>query len=136
MTTSTTVLIISAVCFVRADQHLLTVRKQGTTRFMLPGGKVDPGETAAQAAVREVAEELGLEVPESALRPLGAYQEAAANEADTRVDATIFTAALPGEPRAAREIAELRWTDLRDTPTDLAPLLVRHVVPALRGATV
>ncbi|QOR69532.1 NUDIX domain-containing protein [Ruania alkalisoli] len=132
----TTVLTIAAVCFVRphpdADgRELLTVRKQGTRRFMLPGGKVDPGETAAQAAVREVAEELGLTLPESALTLLGTYDEAAANEADTRVAASVYTAALPGEPAAAAEIAELRWTSLADPPADLAPLLARHVLPAL-----
>ncbi|MDQ4110455.1 MAG: NUDIX domain-containing protein, partial [Actinomycetota bacterium] len=39
---------------------MLTVRKNGTTKFMLPGGKLEPGESAAEAAVREVAEELGV----------------------------------------------------------------------------
>ncbi|UFU07790.1 NUDIX hydrolase [Ruania halotolerans] len=134
---TTTILTISAVCFIReapdgaSGQHLLTVRKQGTTRFMLPGGKVDPGETPRRAAVREVLEELGLTVPESAVQLLGEYEEEAANEPDTRVDATVFIADLPGEPKAAREIAELRWTPLAAPPPDLAPLLARHVIPAL-----
>ncbi|UFU02014.1 NUDIX domain-containing protein [Ruania suaedae] len=125
-----TILTIAAVCFVRRGR-LLTVRKQGTSRFMLPGGKVDPGETVAQAAVREVAEELGLHLREEDLTALGSYEEAAANEPDTRVDASVYTAELPGEPTAAREIAELRWTALAEPPADLAPLLARHVVPAL-----
>ena len=30
---------------------MLTVRKNGTAKFMLPGGKLEPGESAAEAAV-------------------------------------------------------------------------------------
>lgn len=36
-------------------------------------GHVDPGETFEQAAVREVGEELGIELSESDLRPLGSF---------------------------------------------------------------
>ncbi|HSW00388.1 MAG TPA: NUDIX domain-containing protein [Sedimentisphaerales bacterium] len=36
-------------------------------------GHVDPGETFEQAAVREVGEELGIEVAEGDLRPLGSF---------------------------------------------------------------
>ncbi|CAM3453856.1 NUDIX domain-containing protein [Occultella aeris] len=126
-----TTLTISAVCFT-TDDHLLTVRKRGTSRFMLPGGKLDDGESPAQAAVREVAEELGIELDEADLVPLGTFREEAANEPDTHVDATVYTAELSGTPDAAREIAELRWTPIGTSPADLAPLLARHVLPALR----
>ncbi|WP_407816074.1 NUDIX hydrolase, partial [Staphylococcus aureus] len=34
-------------------------------QFALPGGSVDPGESSEQAAVRELSEELGVDVPES-----------------------------------------------------------------------
>ena len=51
--------VVAAVAFVR-DGHVLTVRKRGTTRFMLPGGKLEPGESAYAAAVREIREEVGL----------------------------------------------------------------------------
>ncbi|WP_022918648.1 NUDIX hydrolase [Ruania albidiflava] len=130
-----TVLTIAGVCFLRSGAggaELLTVRKRGTTRFMLPGGKLDAGETAAAAAVREVSEEIGLNLTTADLALLGSFDEVAANEADTRVAATVYTASLSEQPEAAREIEALRWQPLTQTPPDVAPLLARHVLPALR----
>jgi hypothetical protein len=46
------------------------------------------------------------------------------------VTATVYTAALPAEPVAAREIAELRWLHPGGSAS-VAPLLRDHVFPAL-----
>lgn len=127
---------VAAVC-VRDDAgRLLTVRKRHTARFMLPGGKLEPGETPAQAAVRELAEEVGIVIAVSDLTHLGSWEAPAANEPDTLIDSTVYTTA-PGspEPRVAREIDELRWLDLSlsEDHDDLAPMLDLHVIPALRS---
>jgi len=101
---------------------------------MLPGGKIDPGETAQDAAVREVMEEVGVDVS-GVGEPLGRFLDVAANEADAWVDATVYVAHLSDEdaPEPLAEIAEQRWLGLEDElPDDLAPLLRNHVVPRLR----
>lgn len=125
------VITVSAVAFVREDGDVLTVRKRGTSRFMLPGGKPEPGESPAEAAVREVREEIGIDVVVGDLRLLGAWEADAANEPGHVLDATVYTAALTGIPIAAAEIAELRWSDPADPLGDLAPLLRDRVIPAL-----
>ncbi|MBM9432149.1 NUDIX hydrolase [Flaviflexus equikiangi] len=132
------ILTITGVCFVD-NGRLLTVRKKNTHKFMLVGGKLEPGETAIEAASREVLEEVGLTRSSDQLTLLGAYDEIAANEPGWRVSSTIFVAAPLTDdekstlhPRA--EIAEITWLDLAaNPPTDLAPLLAKHVVPALRN---
>lgn len=48
-------------CLIEKDGKFLSVtRKDDHTKWGLPGGKVDPGETSKQAVVREVFEETGL----------------------------------------------------------------------------
>lgn len=122
---------VAAVAWVR-DGALLLVRKRGTARFILPGGKLTPGEAPRDGARREVREELGVELAPDALTELGRFSAPAANEPGRTVDATIFTGTLEGAaPRA--EIVELRWHPLSDDQDDLAPLLRLHVLPALRN---
>jgi len=125
-------IVVSAVVLRDEADRLLTVRKRGTSRFMLPGGKPEAGESAAQAAVRECREELGVELDTDDLRMLGRWQASAANEAGLTVEATVFEhpAVTVTEPSA--ELEELRWLDLgAPLPEDLAPLLRDRVLPTL-----
>lgn len=113
-----------------SEGRVLTVRKRGTTAFMLPGGKRDPGEDDAAALARELAEELGCVLVES--RPLGVFSAPAANEPDTQVEGAIYHATIRGEVAAQAEIAELLWIDPTTPPAvRLAPLLETQVLPRL-----
>ncbi|MCD4850427.1 NUDIX domain-containing protein [Arthrobacter sp. AK01] len=132
MVTTTDLIVVSAVCVYNDEGHLLTVRKRGTDKFMHPGGKPEPGETAVEAASRELSEEVGIEVAADRLQPLGVWLAVAANEAATNIEATVFTAPGTWEAHPSAEIAEIRWLDLNGPlPTDLAPLLTDHVIPLL-----
>lgn len=122
-------IVVSAVALVR-DGAVLTVRKQGTTRFMLVGGKPEAGESAYDCAVRETHEEVSLDVTD--LELLGEFTSAAANEPGHLLHSTVYTCDFVGEPVIAGEIAEARWTRLDETYDDLAPMLEHNVLPLLR----
>ena len=129
----TTTLHIAAACLFDERGHLLLVRKRNTRFFMLPGGKREAGEDALAALGRELFEELELRLDADALHALGQFQAAAANEADTWLQADIYRASLPHPVQPAAELEELRWLALdAPLPDDLAPLLREQVLPALQ----
>ena len=120
---------IAAAVVVDPAGKVLLVRKRGTQAFMQPGGKIALDESAVQALVREIGEELGCTM-EGTPRPLGVFSAPAANEPDMTVEAELFAATLAGEIHAAAEIEEARWHDPADQTTlPLAPLTRIHVLP-------
>ena len=143
---------MSAAVVVDPAGRALVVRKHGTVLFQQPGGKPDPGESALDAVVREVAEETGIRADPADFDPLGRFTDAAANEPGHTVVADAFLlrvavdAAGPARPDApgdepavsglsvgtvvpAAEIAELRWIAQGDVAaTPLAPLSRNHLI--------
>src|ERR1700753_412678 len=110
----------------------LLVRKRGTGTFMQPGGKLEPGESADQALVRELDEELGMSVAVNELGHVGRFAAPAANEAGYDIDVDVYTAPAPLRTTPLAEIEEARWIDPR-TPGEvvLAPLIVDRLLPLL-----
>ena len=108
------------------DGRLLGVRTRGRDRFYLPGGKPEPGETDEEALVREVREELGLELAE--VRPAFTIDAPAHGlAAPTELTMHCFHARAVGEPRPAREIEELAWLRI---PVDARAAPAVHAVLA------
>lgn len=123
---------VSAAVILDAENRLLLVRKAGTTAFMQPGGKPDPGETGAETLSRELAEELGIRVEPGELRALGTFTAAAANEPGFLVVAEVFLADIGAQqPTIGAEIVELRWVTRADAESlEVAPLARENFLPA------
>ena len=128
-------ILIAAAILLNEKRQMLVVRKRGTTQFMQPGGKIDPGETPEQALHRELAEEIGLTLPENAARYEGVFREEAANEPGADVVAHAFTARLHAEVTPQAEIEEVRWLDLDRNPgVTIARLTETQMLPLARAA--
>jgi len=110
-----------AVAIVRAaDGRVLlaerTARQLAAGFWELPGGKIDSGESAVQAAARELEEEVGIHATK--LRPWIAYEHAFRTR---RIRLQFFRVdAWSGEPRG-REGQRVAWVD--PAASHVAPLL-------------
>src|SRR5436190_22233218 len=86
------------------DGRLLLCRKKHTTSLLiLPGGSLEPGETAEQCLRRECREELG-DVNVSNLCFLGDYESPAAGQDRKTVKIELYGGDLRGTPAAHSEI--------------------------------
>lgn len=131
-----TIVIVAAVIVDDAGRMLL-VRKRGTERFMQAGGKIDAGESPAQALVRELAEELAVDVSPDDLTHLGRFHAAAANEAGFVVDAEVYSVRVRGIPVASAEIEEIVWVAPHEAHTlPLAPLTGEVLLPLIVAGAV
>lgn len=113
-------------CAVIIDGRVLLVRHAYVGGWHFPGGGVEPGESAEQAARREVLEETGFEI-DGSLRLLGLYYSTHYTNRDHvalyRADAAC--AVRPFEPN--REIAEIGWFALEALPADLSAITRRRM---------
>lgn len=100
---------VVAACTTDEAGRFLLVRKRGADKFMQPGGKPEPGEDDVTALIRELAEELLIEVAPEQLAHWGRFEADAANEPGHHLVADVFGLRHDDEPIPAAEIAEARW---------------------------
>lgn len=125
---------IAAALLIGADGRTLLVRKRGTQAFMQPGGKIDAGESAAVALIRELQEELGLSIDPASASYLGSFAAAAANEPGFEVRCELFEVRIDADVVPAAEIEEVLWISSDSHPDlHLAPLTRDTILPIYRG---
>ena len=98
-----------ALVALHVDGKLLLIRNSYRRGWTLPGGGVDAGETTPQAAMRELREELGLDVAiEGTPTVIRGFWEVRSDTVD------IFDLHLPARPDLRldyREVVEARFVD-------------------------
>lgn len=114
---------------IRGRTHLAAIRPQGRERglWALPKGNIDPGESAAQTAVREVWEETGLHA--RLVEKLGDVRYVYTRRGGERIFKVVsFFLLRAGRGRIGEigdamriEVAEARWL-----PLDEAALLLAY----------
>ena len=109
-TTSRPILAASAACF-RAGKLLLARRAVPPKLWTLPGGRVEIGEAATDAARRELLEETGVEAD---IAGFAGFREMVLKDATGKIDKHFVILSFAarwraGEARADPELAAVEW---------------------------
>ncbi|NQX67613.1 NUDIX domain-containing protein [Paenibacillus alba] len=98
------------------DGQILCARSHGKELYYIPGGKRDPGETDHETLIREIEEELSVQIKPETIAYVGTFEAQADGKSEgTFVKMTCYTADFAGELRPASEIAELVWLTAEET---------------------
>ncbi len=110
-------MIEATLCFVVRDGEVLLIEKRrglGEGWYNGPGGKLEDGETARECAIREVREEVGIEVTD--LERAGELTFTLDGAVHT-VCHVFRTGEFTGEPTASPE-ARPEWVAIEEVPYD------------------
>ncbi len=108
---------LGAVVAVVDEGKILLAQREDFEVWCLPGGHVDPGESVAQAAIREAKEETGLEV--ELQRLVGIYSRLEKGGSDMHL--ALFAARPVGgtlQPQV-EEVLALKYFAVDDLPDDM-----------------
>jgi ADP-ribose pyrophosphatase YjhB (NUDIX family) len=115
-------IVVAVSAFIQDDEgRILMIRRTDNDLYSIPGGQVEPGETLAQAAVRETNEETGIEIEVTGL--IGIYSNPghviAYDNGEVRQEFSICFRARPtgGRPNTSDESSEVLWSALQDLPS-------------------
>ena len=115
------------------DRHFLVTRAQGKDVFVAPGGKLELGETAVQALIRELMEEVQMSVEEQDVEQIGTFTAQAAGNESKVVEMKVFLVNnASGEPVPTSEVEEVRWVNSRTTGVNMGSIFEHDVMPLLK----
>ena len=97
------------------DGKILSTRSNGKDKYYIPGGKRENDETDIQTLVREIKEELSVDIIPTSAKLYGIFEAQAHGKAEgIQVKMTCYTAAFEGALAAESEIAEIVWLSIID----------------------
>jgi len=103
-----------SLIFIR-DRRLLMARTAGQDMFYIPGGKKGGDETVFNCLIREIKEELGVDVVPESMRELFVIEAPAHGKPEgVFVRFTCIEGDIKGEPIASSEIEEIRFLNSGD----------------------
>ncbi|MBA2552949.1 MAG: NUDIX domain-containing protein [Geodermatophilaceae bacterium] len=108
-----------------SDGRVLLALRDRPPIWNLPGGSVEPGETPWDAAVREVREEVGLDVAVDRLA--GVYDRSPDGDPVLVFACRVFS----GEPATSAEAVRVDWFDPSDLPSAINPYQPQRIADAV-----
>ncbi|OBW95471.1 NUDIX hydrolase [Gallibacterium salpingitidis] len=97
------------------NKRVLMTRSYGKDQYYLPGGKREKGESDQQALIREIKEELNVDLLPDSLQLVETFQAQAHGKAEgVMVIMRCYQAQYQGELSASAEIEEIRWLTTKD----------------------
>lgn len=107
---------IDKVAFIEIQNaKILSTKSKGKTKYYLPGGKRENGESDIQTLIRETSEELSVIIIPDTAEYIGTFSaQADGNKEGINVIMTCYKAKYIGTLKANNEIEKIKWLNYKD----------------------
>jgi 8-oxo-dGTP diphosphatase len=103
-----------------------------TTDFIMPGGRIESGESHLECLKRELQEELCVDLDEASTEFIGEYVDIAAGDPTKDVSIMLYKGRVIGNPTPANEIMGFQWIGKNDLHHPrLSPVIKNKLLPDL-----
>lgn len=97
------------------DKKVLCTRSKGKDKFYSPGGKREQGETDEETLIREVKEEVSVDIKKDTIKYYGTFEAQADGKADdVIVKMTCYLAEYEGTLKPDSEIEKIDFLNTKD----------------------
>lgn len=108
--------VIDKIAFIEIQKgKILSTKSIGKTKYYIPGGKRESGESDEQTLIREIAEELSVTIIPNTAEYIGTFSAQSDGEKEgINVIMTCYKAKYSGTLKANSEIEEIKWLNYND----------------------
>ena len=107
---------IDKIAFIEIQNgKILSTKSKGKTKYYIPGGKREQGESDEQTLIREILEELSVAIVPDTATYIGTFSaQSDGSKEGILVIMTCYTAKYTGHLKANSEIEEIKWLNYSD----------------------
>ncbi len=107
---------IDKIAWIQLNEgKILSTKSIGKNKYYIPGGKREKGESDKETLIREIKEELSVEILPKTIKYIGTFIAQSDGDKDgIKVKMTCYSAAYLGTLKAANEIEEVKWLTYKD----------------------
>lgn len=94
---------------------ILSTKSKGKNKYYIPGGKRENNETDVQTLIREIKEELSVDIIKESIEYIGTFKAQSDGAMEgIIVKMTCYKANYIGDLKEDNEIEEIRWLNFKD----------------------
>lgn len=114
------------------SEFLVCEKNHFTSDFIMPGGRIEEGEDDIQCLIREIKEELAVQVDEKSLTYINEYIDIAAGDETKDVSIKLYRGDIIGIPTPSNEIIKFHYLKKGDIGHPrLSPIIKNKILPDL-----
>ncbi len=107
---------VDKIAFIQTENgKILSTKSKGKDKYYIPGGKRELGETDEQTLIREISEELSVNIIPKSMEYVGTFKaQSDGQKKGIIVKMTCYKAKYSGVLKANSEIEEIKWLNFGD----------------------